>query len=91
MKHPLQPALNLFQERSVRLYFAVELFPEKTFQVSKTWKVSEPDSLVPPNRASAIFPLNTTEQKPLGGCFTSPFLASARKGSFSMTALMGFS
>jgi hypothetical protein len=45
MEHPLQPVLNLFQERSVRLYFAVRLFPEKTFQVSKTWKVSEPDSL----------------------------------------------
>jgi hypothetical protein len=54
IEHPLQPVLNLFQERSVRLYFAVGLFPEKTFQVSKTWKVSEPDSLVPPNNIAVM-------------------------------------
>jgi hypothetical protein len=39
--------MELPLRRSVRQYFAVRLFPEKTFQVSKTWKVSEPDSIVP--------------------------------------------
>jgi hypothetical protein len=84
-------AIELPLRRSVRQYFSIRLFPEKTFQVFETWKVSEPDSLVLHNRASAISPFITTEQKPSGGCFTSPFLASARYASFSMTALIELS
>jgi hypothetical protein len=46
--------------------FAVRLFPEKTFQVSKTWKVSEPDSIVPPH-SKAVMVSGASPQAPAQG------------------------
>jgi hypothetical protein len=34
MEHPLQPVLNLFQERCVRQYFAVRLCPAAKIPVA---------------------------------------------------------